>query len=253
MYAKGLAALYSCFSAIGTFLLFLAHGNWFVNAKELGIPYTVGVELTIMKTLYLGFPFITLVLVSVFITVSLSECLEKRICTSKQRRPHPDTIFPLVIFCLISTESIAGCYAIPLAFNWVNIIASLLLSGICGISYFWHIYLMRMRNKLNSLRKNVRDYHLFAKRIELEHNSLQQTIYWFIWCVLIFATAGVLTVLIHPFESLPPKLLDIIVLHTVIIGLWYFLGFWFGIIGPISGSMLYLRLLLEELSLVKED
>jgi hypothetical protein len=252
MYAKGLAVLYSCFSAIGTFLLFLAHGNWFVNAKELGIPYTVDVELTMMKTLYLGFPYITLVFVSVFITVSLSEYLEKRICTSKQKHPHPDTIFPLVIFCLISTESITGCYAIPLAFNWVNIIDSLLFSGICGISYFWHIYLMRMRNRLNSLKKNVRDYHLFAKRLELEHNSLQETLHWIIWCALIFVTAGVLTSLIHPLEPPPPKLLGIIALNTVIIALWYFLGFWFGIIGSISGSMLYLHLLLEELSLGKE-
>jgi hypothetical protein len=252
MYANGLAFLYSCFSAIGISLLFLAHGNWFVTAKELGMPYTVDVELTIMKTLCLGFPYIISVFVSVFIIVNLSEHLEKRICVFKQKHPHPDIIFPLVIFCLIFIGSIMGCYAIPLAFNWVNIIGSLLFSGICGISYFWHIYLMRMRNRLNSLKKNVRDHRLFAKRLELEHNSLQETLHWFIWCILIFVTAGALTILIHPFEQTPPKLLNLITLNTIIIGFWCFLGFWFGVIGSISGSMLYLRILLEELSLGKE-
>jgi hypothetical protein len=109
-----------------------------------------------------------------------------------------------------------------------------------------------MRNRLNSLKKDVRDYHLFAKRLELEHNFLKETLYWFIWCILIFATAGVLACLIHPFEQVPPKLSNIIILNTIIVGFWYFLGIWFGIIASLSGNMLYLRLLLEELSVGKE-
>jgi hypothetical protein len=234
------------------FLLFLTHSTWFVTAKELEIPYTVDVELTMMKTLYLGFPYITLVFVSVFILVSLSEHLEKRICTLKTKHPHPEMIFPLAIFCLFFTESIMGCYVVPLAFNWYNIISSLLLSGICGISYFCHIYFMRIRNRLNSLKREVRDHHLFAKRLELEHNSLQDTLHWVIWCTLIFVTSVILAGLIHPFEQVPFKLLNTIILNIIIIGFWSFFGVWFGIISSISGFMLYLRFLLEELSLGKE-
>jgi hypothetical protein len=251
LHSYGLAFFYSSFSAIGLLLVFMAHAMWFTTAKELGIPEVANVELTIPKALYLGFPYIILVFVSVFIIVYLSEHSE-RTYIYRQACPYPGVTFPLAISGSIFMGGIIGCYTIPLALNWVNVIISFLFSGIAGVSYFIHVYLMRMKKGLEELKGNVKDYRIFIKRLELEHNALQETLHWIMWTAIIFILSGVASVLIHGLEQLPSKLINIIILNASIVGIWGFLWIWFGIIAPISSHMCYMRSLLEELSL-RED
>jgi len=251
LHSYGLAFFYSSFSAIGLLLVFMAHAMWFTTAKELGIPEVANVELTIPKALYLGFPYIILVFVSVFIIVYLSEHSE-RTYIYRQACPYPDVTFPLAIFGSIFMGSIIGCYTVPLALNWVNVTTSFLFSGIAGVSYFIHVYLMRMKNELETLKRNVKDYRIFTKRLELEHNALQEALHWIIWTAVIFILSGVAGGLFHVLEQTPSKLMNTIFLNSLIVGIWGFLGIWFGIIAPISAHMCYMRSLLEELSL-RED
>jgi hypothetical protein len=111
---------------------------------------------------------------------------------------------------------------------------------------------MRMKKGLEELKGNVKDYRIFIKRLELEHNALQETLHWIIWTAIIFILSGVASGLIHGLQQLPSKLINIIILNDSIIGIWGFLWIWFGIIAPISSHMCYMRSLLEELSL-RED
>jgi len=242
---------YSSFSAIGLLLLFIAHALWITTAKEQGIPEVANVELTIPKALYLGFPYIILVFVSVFIIVYLGEHSE-RTYIYKQTCPYPDVTFSLAIFGSIFMVSIIGCYTIPLALGWASIIVSFLFSGIAGVSYFIHVYLMRMKKGLEALKRNVKDYSIFTKRLELEHNALQETLHWILWVAIVFTLSVVASGLIHGLWQTPSKLINIIILTDSILGIWGFLWIWFGIIAPISTHMCYMRSLIEELSL-RED
>jgi len=251
LHSYGLAFFYSSFSAIGLLLIFMAHAMWFTTVKELGILEVANVELTIPRALYLGFPYIILVFVSVFIIVYLSEHSE-RTHIYRQTCPYPDVTFPLAIFGLIFMGSIIGCYTIPLALNWVNVTTSVLFSGIAGLSHFIHVYLMRMKNGLEMLKRNAKDYRIFIKRLELEHNALQEALHWIIWATFIFILSGVVSVLFRGLEQTPSKLMNTIILNSLIVGFWGFLGIWFGIIAPISAHMCYMRSLLEELSLRKD-
>jgi len=244
-----IASLYSCFSSLGVFLIYLTHGVWFTVAKELEMPEVVYIDLTVMKTIYLGTPFVILVFVSVFFITFTSERWRR---TTVLTIPV-DTFFSVASFNAIFIEGITGCYSIPLAFNWVTITANFLVAGVTALSVFYHLYFKKVRKKLDSIKGSISNPNLFAKRLELEHNFHQETIRTITWGGFIFLTGGVLACLIHPLESLPPKLVTTLIGNTVIFGIWMLSGIWFGIIGRISYHMEFLRLSIEKLSTRNEE
>jgi uncharacterized protein YacL len=146
-----LAALYSSYNAIGFYLLFWSHGEWFITAKELGMPQVAHAELTTMKILQLGIPYIILAFISTFILIYVSEYLElHRIKTTSKtvlKILRTDIAFPIILFFVSLVISMLGCYVIPLALNYVTIIGSFTFSGIIGISYFFHINFTRARRR----------------------------------------------------------------------------------------------------------
>jgi len=245
-----LATLYSCYSTAGVCFIYFCHGSWFVLAKKLSCaPETAHIELTVLKTMFLGFPFLISILFVVFALVIISEFLEQNIQTSKHRRFVPlVNFFPSLIFFVILTLGIYGNWYIPLAFNAVMNISMFLYSGIIGLSYLCHTYFRRMRNKLDLVKKQLSDKYIFSKRLELEHTFFQENLHLLIWGTIILTTGGILALYINPLRPMPYELISEVVKHDSLKAIWFLLGIWFGIYHPISYNMLYIRLLLEEIS-----
>lgn len=109
-------------------------------------------------------------------------------------------------------------------------------------------YFIRLKKSTDSklCSKSVLSSNSTVKWIELEHSFFQQVLYLIVWVLIFVAIGGVLTVFTNPFEYAEPRLMHANAENLVILGIWFAIGVWFGIIGQIYSYMGYLRYLLKE-------
>jgi hypothetical protein len=224
--------------------MYFIHYNWFTSAKEVGLSEVAGVELTFSKLVLLSTPSVIFTFIGIFILVYRFEDLKDNLSDNQIIIP------PMVMSVDIFLQGILGCRYIPLAFNWWNFIATTIFTGICSGSYFFHFYFQRIKRKLEFIAQYVGNADLFAKRIELEHKSLQENFHILAYFILIFITGVVASSFISPFwTSVPPKVLSTCIHDTEFMVIYYLVGILFGIFRPILKYMNYLHLLLEKLSI----
>jgi len=133
---------------------------------------------------------------------------------------------------------------VPFAFNTWFIFQIFILAGVSAFSLYVKLHLSRNKKKLNHMMKTLKDLQFFAKEVELEHNAYLNILYILFWSMMIFFTGGIVSMLIHPLEELPIVMRYRLASNILLLGVWYLLGIWFGVISPLYGYIVFLRELL---------
>nr|MDO8097805.1 hypothetical protein [Candidatus Njordarchaeota archaeon] len=240
------AILLASYSATEIALIFFSHGTWFVVAREEQAPIVAAscLDLSPARVLILGLPFIITAYLAVLSLVFFSIGKEDRYIFSIAC----DAFFPALVSASVFLGGVGGTLVIPLAYNWVNIAALCFAAAIPAWSHFFLLNFSKIKKKLSVELEKIADFNIYGKRLELEHSFLQTTFQWAIWAFLIVLTSGIWSTLVKPLEPLPIRLMNTVIQNAILVTIWFGLGFWFGIIGPILGHMEYLRLLLAEAS-----
>jgi len=107
------AILFSTYYTVGVALILFAHYNWFIRAKEAGIPEVTNIEITAETFLRVA-SWIVLMFFSMLFLILLGE---HNVSESSLRG---EVLFPAMLFVLTFVGSVIACQIVPLAFNWVN-------------------------------------------------------------------------------------------------------------------------------------
>jgi hypothetical protein len=171
----------------------------------------------------------------------------------KQESTLHDTLLPVISFSAVITGGIVGSYLIPLAFNWVQFLGSVLLAALTGLSHAQSFQSARSQEAIEQETGNKKKFkrpEMFAKWLELEHEFCQSMLQWITWGSIIFVTAGLISYYLSPNSSikLQPQLFETSVSHALIIGSWACIGVYLGIMSPIMRRMNFLRKRIKEIA-----
>lgn len=236
--------LYAIFVLVTLIVIPLGHLIWFQEASTVNLPDVQGVSLEFNSVfLHIIIPLaIVTAVIQFIITIASFRYTTKRYTN--------DVVFPAISFVNITTFGFISIHQVPLAFNWVNMIGFACFGGLTAWSLSLILYFRNSKNSLESKLKTVKDYNIFAKRLELEHNTFLSIFQWMIWVVIIFMVSGVAAIAFKPEDSIPLSLHSVILQNLVFISIVGVTGFMFGILIPILG---YLRLLREIIEKISEE
>ena len=240
---KKTTSLYiSAYGSLGIVLLLVTHGLWYERAKEIGIemPTSLPIEPTISNCLFLSLPAAILAFSIVFISTRKSKY-------NDQTDVLIYTGLPFMSFLAVTVSGIIGSYLIPLAFNWVQILSSVILGGLTGLCHGVLFHSKRSQESVKIAIQKLKNPKIFSKWLELEHADCQSTLHWIIWGTIIFTTAGLVGYYTSPIRP-DPELFETSVLHALIVGVWGFIGVYLGIMEPIMRTMGFLKEQIKEIA-----
>lgn len=248
MTTKKIAALtVSVYGAMGIILLLVTHGLWYERAKGFGLVTSTNLafEPTMFNCLLISLP----IGIGVFIIV-LGSMLKN---DTSQESILYDTLFPIISFSAIILGGIIGSYLIPLAFNWVQLLGSILLGGLTALAHAQSFQSAKSQKTIEqemTNAKKLKNPEMFSKWLELEHDSCQSVLQWIVWGAIIFMTAGLISYYLSPNSpaKLQPQLFDTSIMHALIIGSWGCVGVFLGIMAPIMRRMDFLRRKIKEIA-----
>lgn len=245
---RGITALtISAYGAMGIILLLVTHGFWYERAKGFGLvsPMNLAFEPTMLNCLLFSLP----LGIGVFIVV-LGIMLKNDI--SQESILH-DTLFPVMSFLTLVLGGILGSYLIPLAFNWVQLLGSVLLGGLTAVAHSQSFQSARSQKTIEQETKNVKKPkhpEVLSKWLELEHEFCQSTLQWIVWGTIIFMTTSLIGYYLSPERAkIEDQLLGTSIIHALVIGSWGCIGVYLGIMAPIMRRMDFLRRKIRELAL----
>jgi putative Mn2+ efflux pump MntP len=243
---KSVASLaVSTYGAAGIVLLLVTHGSWYEWAKSLGLVTSANLvfEPTMLNCLLVSIP----IGLAVFI-VLLTSMLKN---DTKQESTFYETLLPVISFSAMTVGGTVGSYLIPLAFNWVQFLGSVLLGGVTALAHAQSFQSAKLQEDVEKeFRENKQFNPLFSKWLALEHEFCQSALQWVTWGTIIFVTAGLIGYYLGPNSpaQLQPQLFETSVLHALIVGSWACIGVYLGIMAPIMRRMGFLRRKIKDIA-----
>jgi len=185
-------------------------------------------EKTVPRSLMLGTPLAITTGLLLFMTVFLSIKFEDiKIC--EHSSPF---FFETLTFALSFSVGIITTFVIG-APNWNMWLGYGAFAVICGFSHMAFLDSRKIQKFLRSTQTTQKNYELFSKWLELEHNTAQTAFHWVLWTITVFLTAAVAAYFLSPVQTLELSVLQ----DVFIIAIWGLIGVWWGILNPILERM----------------
>lgn len=242
------SALIAAFLGLGESLILLVHTVVVQTMQKQGAPEALGIpyDVTISTALPPVISVSLLVFLGGFFTVLLSIYRQRGTNVGDKG----EILYPSVLFGLTIALGVLASSRLPLGLSWANMIGFAIMGGIAAYSHNMLLYYEKVRIDIRLKSKKIKNPDAFAKRLELEHNERTSLLQWIFWAILVFVTAGIATTLFGPAaKEFATGVLNIIILGTVTVSVWAFIGLWFGVITPTYLHLVFIRNMLEEISL----
>ncbi|MBS7633024.1 hypothetical protein KEJ15_05325 [Candidatus Bathyarchaeota archaeon] len=243
------AFVYAFFITVSLILLIICHVIWFLTAKQIGYALVASLDLDLNIATVLQD--VKLYLIATFFTIF---CLSfVRFKWQEKKSLNTFLLLSIAYFLVFLAFGVLILSSIPLMWHWSNLTYLILMGGVIAVSNHLSAYVSKFKKMVNDELKWVVDAAVYSKKLELDHVYHQNLLQWLTWAIVIFLTGAIVAGFTSPVEIPPhPTELRVVELqNTILLVLWSVIWAWFGLLGPLSAYMRFLRDCIGKLSVDK--